>query len=254
LGEIASTVFKLYPRRAVLGLALFTGQAFLYNAIFFTYALVLTKFYGVGSGSVGWYILPFAAGNFLGPLLLGRLFDTVGRKPMISLTYILSGGLLIITAFLFKNGTLTATSQTIAWCIIFFFASAGASAAYLTVSEIFPMETRAMAIAFFYATGTIVGGFGGPLLFGALIQSGKPSQIFIGYVVGAVVMIVGGVVQALMGVEAARRDLEDIAPPLSVTQDELEEPGEEADPFTLGRDQQRFRRESPQQTPTGGER
>ncbi len=132
ISEIASTFFKLYPRRTVLCFSLFTGQAFLYNAIFFTYALVLTKFYNVGSGSVGWYLLPFAAGNFLGPLLLGRLFDTVGRKPMIAGTYILSGVLLIVTAFLFKNGTLTAVTQTVAWCVIFFFASAGASAAYLT--------------------------------------------------------------------------------------------------------------------------
>jgi MFS family permease len=235
IGEIAGVVFKMYPKRTFVGLSLFTGQAFLYNAIFFTYSLVLTKVYGVNSSSVGLYLLPFAVGNFLGPLFLGRLFDTVGRKPMISGTYILSGVLLVITGILFKNGTLTATTQTVAWCIIFFFASAGASAAYLTVSEIFPMETRAMAIAFFYATGTIVGGFGGPLLFGALIQSGSPSQIFIGYVVGAVVMIVGGVIQALMGVEAAGRDLEDIAPPLSATTDELDEPGEEADPYTLGR-------------------
>jgi MFS family permease len=240
IGEIASVVFRQYPKRTFVGLALFTGQAFLYNAIFFTYALVLTKIYGVGSASVGWYLIPFAVGNFLGPLLLGRFFDSVGRKPMISGTYILSGVLLIITGILFDNGTLNATTQTVAWCVIFFFASAGASAAYLTVSEIFPMETRAMAIAFFYATGTLVGGFGGPLLFGALIQSGKPSQIFIGYVIGAVVMIVGGVIQATMGVEAARRDLEDIAPPLSATGEELEEPGEEADRFTVGRDGERY--------------
>jgi MFS family permease len=233
IGEIANVVFKLYPKRTFVGLALFTGQAFLYNAIFFTYALVLTTIYGVSSSSVGLYLLPFAVGNFLGPLLLGRFFDTVGRKPMIAGTYILSGILLVITGIMFKNGTLTATSQTVAWCIIFFFASAGASAAYLTVSEIFPMETRAMAIAFFYATGTIVGGFGGPLLFGALIQSGKPSQIFIGYVVGAVVMIVGGIIQATMGVESAQRDLEEIAPPLSVTGDELDEPAEPADPYTV---------------------
>jgi MFS family permease len=153
---------------------------------------VLTEIYGVSSSSVGLYLLPFAVGNFLGPLLLGRFFDSIGRKPMIAGTYILSGILLIITGLLFKNGTLTATTQTIAWCVIFFFASAGASAAYLTVSEIFPMETRAMAIAFFYATGTIVGGFGGPLLFGALIQSGSKGQIFIGYLVGAVVMISAG--------------------------------------------------------------
>src|SRR3954451_13418788 len=226
--EIARVVFRMYPKRTVVGLALFTGQAFLYNAIFFTYALVLTEIYGVSASSVGLYLLPFAVGNFMGPLLLGRFFDTVGRKPMIAGTYILSGVLLVITGILFENGTLNATTQTIAWCVIFFFASAGASAAYLTVSEIFPMETRAMAIAFFYATGTIVGGFGGPLLFGALINSGDPDQIFVGYVVGAAVMIVGGIIQATMGVEAAGRDLEDIAPPLSAAGEEIEEPGEEA--------------------------
>jgi MFS family permease len=239
IGEIAGVVFKMYPKRTFVGLALFTGQAFLYNAIFFTYALVLTEIYGVSSSSVGLYLLPFAVGNFAGPLLLGRFFDSVGRKPMIAGTYILSGVLLIITGILFRNGTLTATTQTIAWCVIFFFASAGASAAYLTVSEIFPMETRAMAIAFFYATGTIVGGFGGPLLFGALIQSGEPSQIFIGYVVGAVVMITGGIIQALMGVEAAGRDLEDIAPPLSAQGEELAEPAEAADPYTISREEGR---------------
>jgi MFS family permease len=271
IGEIASVVFKMYPKRTFVGLSLFTGQAFLYNAIFFTYALVLTEIYGVGSSSVGWYLIPFAVGNFMGPLLLGRFFDTIGRKPMIAGTYILSGILLIITGFLFKNGTLDATTQTIAWCIIFFFASAGASAAYLTVSEIFPMETRAMAIAFFYATGTIVGGFGGPLIFGALITGGDPDQIFWGYALGAAVMIVGGIIQATMGVEAAQRDLEDIAPPLSAAEAELEEPGEEADPYTLGRDEgrgtahaPRFERgagqeeapaEPPASTrPTGGER
>jgi MFS family permease len=245
ISEIAGVVFRMYPKRTFVGLALFTGQAFLYNAIFFTYALVLVEVYGVDPSSVGLYLLPFAIGNFLGPLLLGRLFDTVGRKPMISGTYILSGILLIITGILFRDGTLTATTQTVAWCIIFFFASAGASAAYLTVSEIFPMETRAMAIAFFYATGTIVGGFGGPLLFGALIASGEPGQIFIGYLVGAIVMIAGGIIQATMGVEAAQRDLEDIAPPLSVADEELEEPGEEADPYTVGR----FQRESMKETP-----
>jgi MFS family permease len=159
---------------------------------------------------------------------------------MIAGTYILSGVLLVITGVLFDNGTLTATTQTIAWCVIFFFASAGASAAYLTVSEIFPMETRAMAIAFFYATGTIIGGFGGPLLFGALIESGKPSQIFVGYLIGAIVMIIGGVIQATMGVEAAQRDLEDIAPPLSATGEELDEPGEEADRHTIGRESERY--------------
>ncbi len=195
---------------------------------------MLTDIYGVNAASVGLYLLPFAVGNFCGPLFLGRLFDTWGRKPMIAGTYIISGLLLIVTGILFQNGTLTATTQTIAGVIIFFFASAGASAAYLTVSEIFPMETRAMAIAFFYATGTIVGGFGGPLLFGALIESGSRDNIFIGYLVGAIVMIFGGVVQALMGVEAAGRDLEDIAPPLSAAGEEQPEPGEEADRTRTG--------------------
>ena len=245
IGEIASVVFRLYPKRTFVGLSLFTGQAFLYNAIFFTYALVLTEIYGVNSASVGLYLLPFAVSNFAGPLLLGRFFDTIGRKPMIAGTYILSGVLLIITGILFQEGTLTATTQTIAWMVIFFFASAGASAAYLTVSEIFPMETRAMAIAFFYATGTIVGGFGGPLLFGALIQSGEPGQIFVGYAIGAAVMIFGGIVQATMGVEAAQRDLEDIAPPLSVTEAELSEPGEEADEYTVGRGEGRGTEHAP---------
>jgi MFS family permease len=253
IGEIASVVFKMYPKRTFVGLSLFTGQAFLYNAIFFTYALVLTEIYGVAASSVGWYLIPFAVGNFMGPLLLGRFFDTIGRKPMIAGTYILSGILLVITGILFKNGTLDATTQTVAWCIIFFFASAGASAAYLTVSEIFPMETRAMAIAFFYATGTIIGGFGGPLLFGALISGGDPDQIFIGYVVGAVVMILGGIIQATMGVEAAQRDLEDIAPPLSATEEELEEPGEEADPYTVGRDQGRGTAHAPRFERTGAQ-
>jgi MFS family permease len=261
LGEIASTVFKLYPKRTVVGFALFIGQAFLYNAVFFTYGLVLTKFYDVPSGNVGLYLLPFAVGNFFGPLLLGRFFDSWGRKPMISLTYVLSGVLLVITGWLFDQGTLNATTQTIAWCVIFFFASAGASAAYLTVSEIFPMETRAMAIAFFYAFGTLVGGFGGPLIFGALIGSGKAGNVFIGYIVGAVLMIVAGIVQLTMGVEAARRDLEDIAKPLTAQDDELEEPGEEADPHTVGVDEgraagSRFARESEHPTATrpGGDR
>jgi MFS family permease len=251
--EIAKTVFGLYPKRTVVGMALFIGQAFLYNAVFFTYALVLTKFYDVPAGNVGLYLLPFAVGNFFGPLLLGRFFDSWGRKPMIALTYVLSGVLLVITGWLFDQGTLTATTQTIAWCVIFFFASAGASAAYLTVSEIFPMETRAMAIAFFYAFGTLVGGFGGPLLFGALIGSGKAGNVFIGYLIGAALMIVAGLIQLTMGVEAARRDLEDIAKPLSAQDEELEEPGEEADPMTVGR----FSRQeqgTDVRTTTGGER
>jgi MFS family permease len=212
---IAKTVFGAYPRRTVVGLSLFIGQAFLYNAVFFTYALVLGTFYDVKPASVGYYIIPFAIGNFLGPLVLGRLFDSVGRKPMIAGTYIVSGVLLIVTAFLFKSGTWTAETQTAAWCVIFFFASAGASSAYLTVSEIFPMETRALAIAFFYAVGTAAGGITGPLLFGKLVESEDPGQVFWGYMLGAVLMIAAGVVQALIGVEAAGKDLEQIAKPLS---------------------------------------
>jgi MFS family permease len=175
---IAKTVFGAYPRRTIVGLSLFIGQAFLYNAVFFTYALVLGTFYDVKPASVGWYILPIALGNFLGPLVLGRLFDSVGRKPMIAGTYIVSGLLLIVTAFLFRAGTWTAETQTAAWSVIFFFASAGASAAYLTVSEIFPMETRALAIAFFYAVGTAAGGITGPLLFGKLVESEEAGQVF----------------------------------------------------------------------------
>jgi MFS family permease/CBS domain-containing protein len=235
-GAIAHTVFKLYPKRTVLGLALFTGQAFLYNAIFFTYALVLTDFYDVSAASVGWYLLPFAVGNFAGPLVLGRWFDTIGRKPMIAGTYIISGVLLLGTGLLFQQGQLTAYTQTFAWSVIFFFASAGASAAYLTVSEIFPMETRAMAIAFFYAFGTALGGISGPLIFGALIASGSASALFAGYALGAGLMIFAGLVEVAIGVECAGRELEDIAAPLSA-RDVEEHRGEAFDSFTLGREQ-----------------
>src|SRR6185436_748512 len=209
----------------VVGLSLFIGQAFLYNAVFFTYALVLGTFYDVKPASVGWYIIPFALGNFLGPLLLGRFFDSVGRKPMIAGTYILSGVLLAITAFLFQAGTLTATTQTLAWCIIFFFASAGASSAYLTVSEIFPMETRAMAISFFYAVGTAIGGITGPLLFGKLIESGAETNVMYGYLLGAALMVAAGVVEIVLGVEAAGRQLEDIAKPLTAEDAEAHDDG-----------------------------
>ena len=227
---IAKTIFGAYPRRTVVGLSLFIGQAFLFNAVFFTYALVLGTFYDVKPASVGWYIIPFAIGNFLGPLVLGRLFDSVGRKPMIAGTYILSGLLLIVTAFLFKADVWTAQTQTAAWCVIFFFASAGASAAYLTVSEIFPMETRALAIAFFYAVGTAAGGISGPLLFGKLIESEEAGQVFWGYTLGAVLMIAAGIVQAAIGIEAARKDLEENATPLSAEAVEDEEPAREERP------------------------
>ena len=213
--DVSKTMFGKYRQRAVVGFGLFIGQAFLYNAIFFTYALVLTTFYDVKDSTVPIYIIPFAVGNLMGPLLLGRLFDTVGRKPMIAGSYIISGLGLLVTAYLFKQGVLTATTQTIAWCVIFFFASAGASAAYLTVSEIFPMETRAMAIAFFFAIGTAIGGIVGPLLFGNLIETEKTTPVFWGYVLGASLMIVGGVIQAIWGVKAERRALEDVALPVS---------------------------------------
>ncbi|MGH2816036.1 MAG: MFS transporter, partial [Actinomycetota bacterium] len=232
-GTVAHVMFRLYPRRTVLGLALFTGQAFLYNAVFFTYALVLTRFYGVPSGRVGLYILPFAAGNFLGPLLLGRWFDTLGRKPMIAGTYVVSGALLLVTGFLFQQGVLNATSQTFCWTIIFFFASAGTSAAYLTVSEIFPLETRAICIAFFYAFGTALGGISGPAIFGRLIESGSATALFAGYALGALLMIAAGLVEAAIGVEAAGRELEDIAPPLSAQEAERERDGQ--DSWTIGR-------------------
>ena len=212
---IAKTLLGRYPRRSALSFSLFIGQAFLYNAIFFTYAVALTTFYHVAAASVGLYLLPFAAGNFAGPLLLGRFFDTLGRKIMISGTYILAGALLAVTAWLFDKGTLTATTQTAAWVIIFFFASAGASSAYLTVSEIFPMETRAMAIAFFYAIGTAVGGISGPLLFGVLIASGKRGDLTIGYLIGAVLMIAAGLVEVWLGVNAEQKPLEEIATPLT---------------------------------------
>ena len=245
---IAKTVFGAYPRRTVVGLSLFIGQAFLYNAVFFTYALVLGTFYGVKPAAVGYYIIPFAIGNFLGPLVLGRLFDSVGRKPMIAGTYIVSGVLLIVTAFLFKAGVWSATTQTAAWCVIFFFASAGASAAYLTVSEIFPMETRAMAIAFFYAVGTAAGGITGPLLFGKLVETKDPGQVFWGYILGAALMIAAGIVQAVIGVEAARKDLEDIAKPLSA------EAAEDADEPAARSEREREPRFERPRRPARGER
>lgn len=220
-GEIAHSIFKLYPRRAVLGFSLFVGQAFLYNAITFTYATVLTIYFGVDAAMAGLYLVPFALGSFLGPLILGRLFDVVGRKPMIAGTYIISGVLLTITGVLFEQGVFGPWGLTAAWAVILFFASAGASSAYLTVSEIFPMETRAMAIAFFYAIGTGAGGIVGPLLFGALAESRDPAQVMYGYFVGAALMIAAGLVEAVLGVRAEQQDLESIARPLSA-QDETE--------------------------------
>ncbi|WP_213881557.1 MFS transporter [Pseudomonas sp. dw_358] len=219
LGEVFKTLFVLHRQRALVGLTLLTAQAFFYNAIFFTYALVLTDFYNVPSEHIGWYVLPFALGNFCGPLLLGRLFDVVGRRVMISSTYALSGVLLSISGYLFQQQLLDATQQTIAWMVIFFFASAAASSAYLTVAETFPLEIRALAIAVFYAFGTGLGGIIGPSLFGALIESHDRNNVFIGYLIGAALMIAAAVVQAIWGVAAEGKSLETVARPLSQAQD-----------------------------------
>ena len=215
LSEVARTLFVTYRRRTLVGLSLMTAQAFFYNAIFFTYALILTDFYDVQAQDVGWYILPFALGNVLGPLLLGRLFDTIGRKVMIASTYALSGVLLACTAGLFSHGLLTAQELTFAWMIVFFFASAAASSAYLTVSEIFPLEIRALAIAFFYAIGTGIGGIAGPLLFGLLINTGSRDSVAVGYIIGAALMIGAALVEARFGIAAERKPLESVARPLA---------------------------------------
>ena len=213
--EVADTLFRAQRGRTLVGLVLMAAQAFFYNAIFFTYALVLTDFYGIRADHVGWYLLPFAAGNFLGPVLLGRLFDTVGRRPMIAVTYALSGVLLAGSGYLFATGALSATGQTVAWMVIFFFASAAASSAYLTVSETFPLEIRALAIAFFYAVGTGIGGMGGPWLFGWLIDTGSRWSLFAGYLLGAVLMIAAALVAARYAVAAERKPLEAVARPLA---------------------------------------
>jgi MFS family permease len=215
LSEVARTLFRDQRQRTAVGLVLMASQAFFYNAIFFTYALVLTDFYGIDSNQVGWYILPFAVGNFLGPVFLGRFFDTIGRRPMIAATYAVSGILLAITGYLFAIGVLTAVQQTIAWMVIFFFASTAASSAYLTVSETFPLEVRALAIAFFYAIGTGVGGIAGPWVFGLLIDTGSRWSVFAGYLFGAVLMIVAAVVAALYCVAAERKSLEAVSRPLA---------------------------------------
>ncbi len=216
LSMTVRSVVTLYPKRTVLGLALFVGQAFLYNSILFGLGDLLGTYFKVASGNVPYYLAVFAVGNLFGPLVLGRLFDTVGRKPMISGTYLLSGVLLIVTALLFKGHDLTATSLTVALTVIFFFASAGVSAAYLTVSEIFPMETRALCISVFYAVGTGIGGITGPLLFSALIKTGSYSQAALALIIGAIMMIVGGLVELAYGIRAEGRGLEDIAQPLTV--------------------------------------
>jgi MFS family permease len=215
LAEAARALFAVHRRQALVGLSLMTAQAFFYNAVFFTYALILTDFFAIPADRVGWYLLPFAAGNFLGPALLGPLFDTIGRKPMIGATFALSGVLLAASGYLFMIGVTTATTQTIAWMVIFFFASAAASSAYLTVSETFPLEIRALAIAVFFAVGTGVGGVIGPLLFGLLIDTGSRASVFGGYLLGAALMIAAAAVELRFGIAAERKPLEEVARPLA---------------------------------------
>ncbi|WP_310633897.1 MFS transporter [Paraburkholderia sp.] len=219
LREVLHAIFVRHRRRAFVGLSLMTAQAFFYNAIFFTYALVLTEFYRVPGSEVGLYLLPFALGNFLGPLVLGRLFDVLGRRKMIAATYALSGVLLSVSGYLFAQGWLTVVQQTIAWMVIFFFASAAASSAYLTVSESFPLEIRALAIAVFYAFGTGLGGIVGPAFFGRLIDTHQRSEVFTGYLVGSALMLGAALIAAIWGVDAERKSLEHVATPLSAIDD-----------------------------------
>ncbi len=215
LAEIMHVLLHTYRRRSVVALALMVSQAFFYNAIFFTYALVLTRFYAVPDTLVGLYIFPFALGNVLGPLLLGPLFDRIGRRKMIALTYVLAGIGLALTGWAFMAGLLDARSQALCWSLVFFLASAAASSAYLTVSEVFPLEMRALAISLFYAVGTGAGGLAGPLLFGALIETGERWAVVAGYGLGALLVIAAGLIALRYGVDAERRALEDIAPALT---------------------------------------
>jgi MFS family permease len=215
LGEVFRTLFVVHRPRALVGLSLMVSQAFFYNAIFFTYALILTDFYKVPSQAIGWFILPFAAGNFLGPLILGRFFDTIGRRVMIAATYAMSGLLLTGTGYLFWQDLLTAPQLTLCWSVVFFFASAAASSAYLTVSETFPVEMRALAIAAFYAVGTGAGGVAGPWLFGILIDTGSRGSVFAGYLFGAALMLAAALIAGLFAVRAERKPLESVARPLN---------------------------------------
>jgi MFS family permease len=215
-GQVLHVLLHRYRRRTVLGLTLMASQAFFYNAIFFTYALVLSRFHGVPEGQVGYYIFPFALGNFLGPLLLGRFFDVVGRRVMIAATYAVSGIGLFFTGYLFSIEALDATQLAVCWSAIFFVASAAASSAYLTVSEIFPLEMRAISISFFYAAGTALGGFAGPPLFGAMIESGSRDALFGAYAFAGALMCAAALVAAWLGVDAERKPLEQVAPPLGM--------------------------------------
>lgn len=213
--EIWTAMFRDHTTRSILSFALMVTQAFFYNAVLFTYGLVLLRYYGVPAEHLGLFLVPLALGNFIGPLTIGRLFDTVGRKPMIALTYIGSGVLLAATAWLFRAGVLTAFSQAVCWSIIFFVASSAASSAYLTVSEVFPLEIRAIAISVFYACGTLVGGVAGPALYGYIVGTGSRDLLFWGYIAGAAVMAAGGLTEIFLGVNAERKSLEDVARPLA---------------------------------------
>jgi MFS family permease len=217
---IFRAMFQMYPKRTVLGLILMSTQAFLYNAVLFTYGLVLTSYYGVSSGNIGLYLAAFAVGNLCGPLLLGRLFDVVGRRPMISGCYLASGAILALTSYLFSQDAMTALTQTLLWTAMFFFASSAASAAYLTVSEVFPMEIRAMAIALFYAIATALGGITGPIIFGHLIGTGDRSNLLYGYGLAAALMVVAAIAELILGVRAEQRSLESVATPLTAIQEE----------------------------------
>jgi MFS family permease len=215
LREVANAIFKMYRQRALVGLALMVSQAYFYNAIFFTYPLVLTTFYDIPVDQLGWYILPFAAANFLGPLLIGRFFDTWGRRQMLTLTYAVSGLLLAGTGYVFATNIASAAALTMAWAVAFFFASAAASAAYLTVSETFPLEVRALAIALFYAVGTAIGGVAGPWLLGHLIDSGSRLSVFTGYLIGTALMLAAALIAAIWATAAERKPLEEVARPLA---------------------------------------
>jgi MFS family permease len=215
LREVARVLSRTYPARSACVLALMISQAFFYNAIFFTYSLVLTRFHGVAESDVGRYIFPFAVANFAGPLLLGPLFDRVGRRRMIASTYALSGLGLLLTGYGFMQGWLNAASQTLCWSAVFFVASAAASAAYLTASESFPLEMRALAISVFYAVGTATGGFLAPALFGGLIETGSRAAVFAGYACGALLVLVAAAIVLRFGLDAERKSLEEIAPPLA---------------------------------------
>lgn len=215
LATVLRAMCSHYRQRSLLGLALMAAQAFLFNAIFFTYALVLDEFYDVPAERTGLYLLPFALGSFLGAVVLGSFFDSWGRRRMICATYTASAVLLILTGVLFQQHLLSAVSQTVLWTVIFFFASSAASAAYLTVSEIFPLETRGLAIAIFFSIGTAVGGIAAPWLFGSLIASGSRTSLFYGYLLASILMLGAAVVEWFWGIDAERRSLEEIALPLA---------------------------------------